>query len=134
MPIDYEQIRADRVAAERDRQDRDAIEGAKLNHRLSESEAAFLVGRRQFEAAEAEKKLHEQERHSFANHCLNRAVEATKAGNAADQKTWSDGYLAIVVGKWPIHKTIRSDPHVMKYAELRTRLNYRGENTQLDEE
>jgi hypothetical protein len=129
MTVDWNQVRENNRKSEAERRDREAIEGARLNHKLSESEAAFLVGRRKFEAAEREQQEHTRDQLAFANHALNRAVEAKKQGRDDDSKTWLDAFGAINAGNWPVSRLVQSDPHVMKFASLRTRLNYAGKNT-----
>ena len=81
MAMDWNQVRENNRTSEAEHRDREAIEGARLNHKLSESEAAFLVGRRKFEAAEREQQEHTKDQLAFANHCINRAVEAKKQGH-----------------------------------------------------
>jgi hypothetical protein len=127
--LDWNQVRENNQAREVERQDRAAIEGIRAaNPKLKEQEAAWVHARRQEEAAEQEQAQHTKDQLAAANHFLNRSVEAAKQGHADEQKTWLDAFGAINAGNWPVHRIIQSDPHMMKFASLRTRLNYQGKN------
>ncbi len=134
MPIDYETVRRNNLAREAERRNREAVEGIKLGHNLTEAEASWLADRRREEAERREQETHVRERRDFASHALERALEARKAGDAYRAKVWDEAIVHIGQDKWPISKIIQSDPAVMRFGSLRTRLNYRGSNVQISEE
>jgi hypothetical protein len=135
MPIDYEQVRANNIAREAERQNREAVEGIQRgNPALAGDEAAWLHQRRQEEAGRREEETHRSERRDFAGYACDRALEARRNGRDYEAKVWDEAVIHINKDMWPISKVIRSDPGVTRFASLQTRLNYRGSNVQIPEE
>ncbi len=135
MPIDYETVRADNLAREAERKDREAVEGIQRgNPALAGDEASWLHQRRQEEAKRRDEETHRSERRDFADHALDRALEARRNGRDYEAKVWDEAIIHINNDMWPVSKVIRSDPGVTRFASLQTRLNYRGSNVQIPEE
>ncbi len=134
MPIDYETVRRNSLARLEQQQNREAIDGIKLGHNLSDAEASWLAGRRKEEAGREEAERHRTEVRDFAGHALERALEARKTGDAYRARVWDEAIIHINNNKWPISRIITADPEVMRFGSLRTRLNYRGSNVQVPEE
>ncbi len=134
MPIDYETVRANRLAQAAAQEAREQISGIALGHNLTEAEASWLAGRRQEEAERREQETHVREVRDFAGHALERALEARKTGDAYRARVWDEAIIHINNNKWPISRIITADPEVMRFGSLRTRLNYRGSNVQVPEE
>ena len=134
MPINCETVRANNLAREAERRDREAIDGIRRgNPALAADEAAWLHQRRQDEAKRQEEETHVRERRDFASHALDRALEARRNGRDYEAKVWYEAVIHINKDMCPISKVIRSDPGVTRFTSLQTRLNYRGSNVQIPE-
>jgi len=128
-------MRANNLAREAERKDREAVDGIQRgNPALAGDEAAWLHQRRQEEAKRQEQEAHVRERRDFAGYACDRALEARRNGRDYEAKVWDEAIIHINNDMWPISKVIRSDPGMMKFSALRTRLNYRGANVQIPEE
>ena len=148
-----DQLRASTAVRQRRESDARAVEA----HRLETRRAALrgqppppapkVTHATEWDAREAELKAaeeksrtdraaaegHRKEQQSFLDFCKGRYDLAMRNGNTRLADVWFESAEAITQDKWPISKLINSDPGVMKFAPLRTRLNYQGKNVQLED-
>ncbi len=94
-------------------------------------EAEIDAEHKQAQADRATAESNRKEQEGFLAFAKSRYELAMKNGNKATAATWFEAAEAIVDGKWPISKLLNSDPGVMRFAGLRTRLNYLGRNRQI---
>ncbi len=129
--IDYEQVRANARRTEQERRDREAVEGIKLGHKLSEEEASWLATRRKEEAEAAARQRHQDGLKAAGAYFKSRAEQARKAADEgrAGVMDWAAGEIA--KGNWPVHRLIASDPGITRHQETRTALLYEGRTAQL---
>jgi len=133
MPIDWNQVTANAQRTERERRDREAVEGITVKHKLSPDEAAWLATRRKEEAEAAEKAKHQADVKGYASFATRKAETARKAGDDGAAKVWTTAADNIGKGVWTVARVISSDPEVVRFQGLRTALCYEGKTAQLRE-
>jgi len=131
MPIDWNQVTANAQRTERERRDREAVEGIKVGHKLSEEEAAWLAERRSQEAEAAEKAKHQAGLKATEAYFKAKAEQARKGNDPerASVMDWAAGQISR--GTWPVHRLVASDPGIVQHQATRTRLLYAGQTSQL---
>ena len=105
MPIDQEQLRAERVR----------VHQANRAGDWSEREAELIARDRAELAAEREAETHERELAAFTAFATRKAAAAVKAGDTDRAKTWNAAATNAGKGLWTIARTIRSDPESAKF-------------------
>ncbi|MGO9114320.1 MAG: hypothetical protein ACLP9L_34320 [Thermoguttaceae bacterium] len=120
MPFDWEQVRIN------NRADQTPI-------KLSADEAGWLEERRKDEAARRDRERHEADVKAYAAFATRKADAARKSGDEERAKVWDAAAGNIGKGTWLVHKTISSDPEVVRFQGLRTALLYEGKTAQLRE-
>ncbi len=132
MPFDWNQVVLNNQIRERERQDREAVEGIQRgNPALAADEARWLAGRRKEEAARQEQERHTNLCREYAGFASKRADEARKRGDESRAQIWDQAGANIGRGLWTIAKVIRSDPGIARFAPIQTALNYQAKNVQL---
>ncbi|MGO9115714.1 MAG: hypothetical protein ACLP9L_41435 [Thermoguttaceae bacterium] len=122
MPIDWEQVRINNRALQ-----------AQAPVTLSADEAAWLEQRRKDEAVRRERERQEADVKAYAAFAAGKAEAARKSGDLERAKVWDAAAGNIGNGTWLVHKTISSDPEVVRFQGLRTALLYEGKAAQLRE-
>lgn len=120
--LDYDTVRAARLAS-RSPTPSDWDQREKLIVDAARAEFAETRAREQ----------HDAERAEFEAFCDRKADAADKAGNTDLGNLWCVAAETIKEGLWPISRCISADPEVMRFAGLRSTLNYRGANRRLDD-
>src|SRR5271157_2920332 len=131
MAIDWNQVTANAQRTERERRDREAVEGITVKHKLSPDEAAWLATRRKEEAEAAQKAKHQADVKGYASFATRKAEIARKAGDDGAAKVWTTAADNIDKGVWTVARVISSDPAITAYQGLRTTLLYAGKTAQL---
>jgi|SRR5271157_855226 len=131
MPIDWNQVTANAQRTERERRDREAVEGITVKHKLSPDEAAWLATRRQEQADAAEKAKHQAGLKAAHTHFKARAEQAQKDNDAERAGVWNWAAGEISRGLWPVHRLVASDPGITAHQQTRTTLLFAGKTAQL---
>ena len=122
MPIDQEQLRAERVR----------IAEANRAGDWSQREAELIARDRAELAAQREAEQHQAELAAAGKFFEAKAAAASKAGNPDEASLWTAAGASLKAGQWPIHRRIASDPEITRWQGVRTRLAYAGQTRRLD--
>ncbi len=85
---------------------------------------------------EKEQAEHARDCRAYAGFCTARAEQLRTRGNRTDEQkaaVYERAAQEIQAGKWLVSPTINSDPAAMRFAPLRTRLNYLGKNVRSED-
>ena len=123
MPIDQEQLRAERVR----------VHQANRAGDWSQREAELIARDRAELAAQREAEQHQAELAAAEKYFTAKAGAASKAGDPDDTVLWTAAATSIKAGKWPIHRRIASSPDVVAHQAVRTRLLYQGLTAQIED-
>jgi hypothetical protein len=121
VPIDYEQLRAERIRVAEQNRESD----------WSLREKAIVDRDRAELAKQREAEQHRSEVNAFSAFALDQAQAARKAGHADNAETWDDAIVTIGRGLWPVSRVVMSHPAIGRFQGLRTRLNYAGKNRRI---
>jgi len=120
--IDYETVRRNRVAEQpAAMSDWDAMTAEQVKR---DREAYQL---------EREAEAHTRDLEACEMFCQRKAEDAERAGNSADAGLWDQAAETIKAGKWPVHRRLSSDPEIVKWQGVRTRLLYLGKGVRIGE-
>jgi len=131
MAIDWNQVTLNAQSRERERRDREAVEGITVKHKLSEDEAKWLAERRRQEAEAAEKAKHQAGLKTAEAYFRGKAEQARKGSDEerANVMDWAAGEISR--GNWPVHRLVASDPGITAHQQTRTTLLFAGKTAQL---
>jgi hypothetical protein len=119
VALDYETLRRNRV----NEQARDMSDWDKAAAEQVERDRAAYAQSREEEA-------HRRDLEAFQIFCQRKAAAAV---GTEDESLWDRAAESIRAGEWPISRRLSADPEIMRFAGLRTRLNYAGSNRRLDD-
>ncbi len=126
MGVDWNQVVLNSQAAATEQAEREVIEGARLSHKLTESAASFLVGRRKLEADERAERDHQRELEAFHRFATDRVNDLSKPGHENPEMAaeWDRCRTEVCLGRWPSDsKILRADNVAsLKFQALRVRL------------
>jgi hypothetical protein len=123
VPIDQEQLRAERVRVHQANRAGDWSQREKLIVDAARAEFAETRAREQ----------HDAELAAAVTWAERKSAAASKAGNSDEASLCTAAAESIKAGEWPISRRISADPEVMRFAGLRSTLNYAGKNRRLDD-
>jgi len=121
MAIDWTAVAGNNQKTQAEREDRAALEGIQLAHKLSPNEAAWVAGRRKMEAEQAQERQHRGEQEAFLKHAN---AEMDKPGiDPRNFAEWSRCLAEVCLGRWPDSEMLRSSPEVgLRFQGLQARL------------
>lgn len=117
--LDYNELRRTRIAESvpsMTEWDRQTAEQVKLD--------------REAYAAAREQEVHQRELEACEIFCQRKAAAAE---GTEDESLWDRAAESIKAGEWPISRRLSADPEIMRFAGLRSTLNYAGKNRRLDD-
>jgi len=76
---------------------------------------------------------HRQELSAFAEFANARAGEASKRGDADDERVWLIASANAKQGKWTVNRIIGADPRIVAHQALRSRLCIEGKTAQIED-
>jgi len=131
VAIDWNQVTLNAQSRERERRDREAVEGITVKHKLSEDEGKWLAERRRQEAERQEQERHQAGLKAAQTHFKARAEQARKDNDAERAGVWNWAAGEISRGNWPVHRLVASDPGITAHQQTRTTLLFAGKTAQL---
>jgi len=131
--IDYETVRANNLAREAERKDREAVEGIRLGPHLSADEAEALHAYRQETARLDEEERHDREVFDFHRLITDKIDHLNKPGHENPRTAEELDRIrteVCVFGRWPADSfALKGDPTLtLPFQKLRSRLAPKAED------
>lgn|GEM_PF-2276147 len=123
MPIDQEQLRAERVR----------VAEANRAGDWSQREAELIARDRAALAAQREAEQHQAELAAAVTWAERKSVAASKANDPDDTALWSRAAATLREGHWPVSRRVASAPDVTAHQAVRTRLLYQGLSSRIED-